>query len=251
MIDAACRKKRAVFLKVEPDTWEVATDMTESQPPPGFQPSLHAIQPRRTLIVDLQGDEDELLARMKQKTRYNIRLATRKGVVIKQSDDISSFYQMMKITGVRGEFGVHTEAYYQWAYDLFKPRDECALLIAEFGGQPIAAFMVFSRGTRAWYLYGGSANVHRNLMPTYLLQWEAMRWAKQKGCEQYDLWGVPDEPEEILEANFQSRSDGLWGVYRNKRGFGGVLQRAVGPWDRVYNPAFYAIYQWWMKRSLS
>ena len=88
-------------------------------------------------------------------------------------------------------------------------------------------------------------------MPTYLLQWEAMRWARERGCTQYDLWGVPDADENTLEAEFTHRSDGLWGVYRNKRGFGGKLSRAAGPWDRVYSPLAYRIYSWWVSRRSS
>jgi lipid II:glycine glycyltransferase (peptidoglycan interpeptide bridge formation enzyme) len=84
-------------------------------------------------------------------------------------------------------------------------------------------------------------------MPNYLLQWEAIRWAKSQGCTEYDLWGVPDEDMDTLEANFTLRSDGLWGVYRFKRGFGGELKRSVGSWDRVYNPLLYRAYTLWQK----
>jgi lipid II:glycine glycyltransferase (peptidoglycan interpeptide bridge formation enzyme) len=79
-----------------------------------------------------------------------------------------------------------------------------------------------------------------------MLQWEAMRWARARGCTTYDLWGVPDVDEQTLEAHFTSRSDGLWGVYRFKRGFGGQLRRAQGPWDRVYNPWLYGLYCRWI-----
>lgn len=80
-------------------------------------------------------------------------------------------------------------------------------------------------------------------MPTYLLQWEAMRWAASRGCTVYDLWGIPDEDETVLEDQFSIREDGLWGVYRFKRGFGGQIRRSVGAWDRVYQPLLYKIYQ--------
>ena len=85
-------------------------------------------------------------------------------------------------------------------------------------------------------------------MPTYLVQWEAMRWARAQGCSEYDLWGVPDEDLETLEADFTTRQDGLWGVYRFKRGFGGTLKRATATWDRIYNPLLYAGYQWMINR---
>jgi lipid II:glycine glycyltransferase (peptidoglycan interpeptide bridge formation enzyme) len=152
----------------------------------------------------------------------------------------------MEITGGRDEFGVHSREYYQQVYERFHPRGECELLIAEYEGQPLAGVIVFARGPRAWYFYGASSNEYRELMPTYLLQWEAMRWARQRGCTQYDLWGVPDEDEETLEANFTTRSDGLWGVYRFKRGFGGQLCRAPAAWDRVYQPLLYRLYLWRM-----
>ena len=109
--------------------------------------------------------------------------------------------------------------------------------------------MVFRRGKRAWYFYGASGNAHRERMPTYLLQWEAIRWARSQQCTSYDLWGVPDADEQSLEDQFMQRSSGLWGVYRFKRGFGGELMRALGPYDRVYRPAFYALYRLWYKRK--
>ncbi|MBV6394873.1 MAG: hypothetical protein HFACDABA_00443 [Anaerolineales bacterium] len=102
--------------------------------------------------------------------------------------------------------------------------------------------MVFARRRRVWYVYDASNDEERNRTPTYLLQWEAMKWAKARGCEEYDLWGVPDEDEATLEANFESRHDGLWGVYRFKRGFGGELKRAAQAMDRVYNSILYWAY---------
>jgi lipid II:glycine glycyltransferase (peptidoglycan interpeptide bridge formation enzyme) len=86
-------------------------------------------------------------------------------------------------------------------------------------------------------------------MPAYLLQWEAIRWARAHGCVEYDLWGVPDTDEAELEESFTTRADGLWGVYRFKRGFGGQLRRASGPWDRIYRPMLYRFYRWWVMRG--
>ena len=246
-VDLVCKAKRAIFLKVEPDLWEDHPDSDSvGQPPLGFQLSPHDIQPPRTLVVDLKGTDDQILARMKQKTRYNIRLARRKEIVIRQTHDIDVFYQLMQVTSERDAFGVHSKSYYQRALDLFEPRGGCALFCAEFDGQPLAGLMVFAHGKRAWYFYGASSNDYRHLMPTYLLQWKAMQWAKAQGCSEYDLWGVPDESHESLESNFLERSDGLWGVYRFKRGFGGELRRSVRGWDRVYNPILYKMYLWRM-----
>lgn len=244
-LDRLCHAQRAIFLKIEPDLWEDEQDTSVALGiPPGFRPGAQNIQPPRTLLVDLRGDESIILSRMKQKTRYNIRLALKKGIVVRPIGDIPLFCKLIRITGERDRFGVHSQAYYQKVYDLFNMRGECELLLAEYQGEPLAALMVFAHGDRAWYFYGASADLHRDRMPTYLLQWEAMRWARQRGCTQYDLWGVPDQDEESLEANFNVRSDGLWGVYRFKRGYGGKLRRAAGPWDRVYSPMLYRIYNW-------
>jgi len=238
-LDAICRRRRAVFCKLEADDWEAGG---ASVNPDGWQPSPHNIQPPRTIVIDLRSREEDILARMKQKTRYNIHLAGKKDVTIRAWDDFAGFHQMMLTTGGRDHFGVHSREYYRRAYELFHPVGMCELLVAEFEGRPLAALMVFARGRRAWYVYGASNDEQRNRMPTYLLQWEAMRWARSLGCTEYDLWGVPDEDEPALEAQFESRADGLWGVYRFKRGFGGELKRAAPAVDKIYNPLLYKLY---------
>ncbi|HEY2981663.1 MAG TPA: peptidoglycan bridge formation glycyltransferase FemA/FemB family protein [Anaerolineales bacterium] len=240
-IDAVCRRNRAIFCKIELDCWQ-----DESAAPPAYDakslPSRQDIQPPRTILIDLRGSEDEILGRMKQKTRYNIKLAEKKDVSVRPWQDLAAFHDMLQATGRRDGFGVHSLAYYQRAYELFHPIGGCELLVAEYEGRPLAALMVFAHGRRAWYVYGASTDEERNRMPTYLLQWAAMRWAKARGCDEYDLWGVPDEDEPTLEAGFESRRDGLWGVYRFKRGFGGELKRAVQVLDRVYMPWLYRLY---------
>src|SRR5688572_7230946 len=150
---------------------------------------------------------------------------------------------MMQTTGSRNEFGVHEPAYYEKAYDLFVPNGDAALILAEHEGDALAGIMVFAKGKTAWYLYGASSDVKRNLMATYGVQWAAIQWAKKRGCIEYDLWGIPDEDEATLEAQFEQRSDGLWGVYGFKRGWGGKVVRSAGTWDKVYNPLVYAAYK--------
>jgi lipid II:glycine glycyltransferase (peptidoglycan interpeptide bridge formation enzyme) len=246
-VDRVCRSNRAIFLKLEPDAWsplafELGSELS------GFLPEVRPIQPRRTIVVDLNGAEEIWLERMKQKTRYNIHLAERKGVTVRPVRDLQAFNQMMQVTGVRDGFGVHSLDYYQCAYDQFAPAGKCELLQAEYEGMPLAALMVFAQGKRAWYFYGASNDEERNRMPTYLLQFEAMRWAARKGCIEYDLWGIPDTDEEQLEASFNNRSEGLWGVYRFKRGFGGRLMRAAASYDRVYSSLLYKFYRWWSEK---
>ncbi|HZU86578.1 MAG TPA: peptidoglycan bridge formation glycyltransferase FemA/FemB family protein [Anaerolineaceae bacterium] len=247
VVHAECRRRRAIFLKLEPDAWQPLPEERQAQLP-GFIPAA-PIQPPRTVVVSLLGSEEDWLARMKQKTRYNIRLAQKKDVTVRLCQDVDVFYQLMQVTGERDRFGVHSLEYYRRAYQLFAPSGSCALLLAEYQGRPLAGLMAFRSGARAWYFYGASGNEERERMPTYLLQFEAMRWAASHGCTEYDLWGVPDEEEEILEAQFSDRNDGLWGVYRFKRGFGGMLMRSAGAWDYVYSPLLYRLYQVYAGRT--
>ncbi len=243
-IDKVCRKKRAVFLKIEPDEWD--TDLAPGASHPALRTSPHNIQPPRTVIVSLEGSETDILNRMKQKCRYNVRLAEKKGITVRAWDDLDGFHRLMQVTGGRDGFGVHSLEYYKKTHSLFHPTGMAELLVAEFESRPLAALMVFALGQRAYYLYGASNDEERNRMPTYLLQWEAMKWAKARGCTEYDLWGVPDEDESTLEAQFESRHDGLWGVYRFKRGFGGEVKRAAQALDRVYMPPLYWAYLKWI-----
>jgi lipid II:glycine glycyltransferase (peptidoglycan interpeptide bridge formation enzyme) len=247
-VSEVCKQKKAIFLKVEPFVWqEDVEELDNLNLEASFKLVTDTVQPPSTIVIDLRDDEDVILARMKQKTRYNIRLAERKGVEVELSEELSTFHDLMKLTGERDAFGVHSEEYYQKAFDLFHTHGKCSLLIASFEGTPLAGVMVFTHGKNAWYLYGASSNEYRNLMPTYLIQWKAMLYAKSLGCEFYDLYGVPDADLETLEESFSAKNDGLWGVYRFKRGFGGDLKRTVGAFDRVFKPVLYRMYQLYRK----
>ncbi len=246
-VHAVCRTERAVLLKVEPD-WDEPITAEQAAQFRGWHSDAATIQPRRTIVIPLEGSEADLLARMKQKTRYNIRLAEKKGVRVQPAQDVDAFYDLMQVTGERDGFGVHSRDYFRRAYEIFHPQGMCELLMADFEGRPLAGLMVFARGPHAWYFYGASNDAERARMPAYLLQWEAMRWAKSRGCTAYDLWGVPDEDEETLEAGFETRREGLWGVYRFKRGYGGTLMRSAGAWEYAYLPPVYPLYRWFMRR---
>jgi len=237
------RSRRAVLLKVEPelpDDPALAGRLRDW----GFRPSLQTVQPRRTLWVDLMADKEAILANMKSKTRYNVRLAARKGVWVREGtrDDFDAFCALMQATGARDGFAVHSRAYYEAVHGLFVPADLARLFLAFYGDELLGGLMAFACGDKAWYFYGASSDRHRNRMPSYRLQWEAMQWAKARGCTAYDLWGIPDEDETALEAQFTERHDGLWGVYRFKRGFGGRVHRYLGAYDTVYAPLWYKLY---------
>jgi peptidoglycan pentaglycine glycine transferase (the first glycine) len=242
-VDRVCLSRRAVFLKVEPDGWEdqVSAEIPDMQ---HFVTSPQHIQPLSTLVIDLQGSEEQVFDRMKPKTRYNIRLAGRKEVCVISSTDLDKFYYLMTTTGMREKFHVHSKEYYQRAYELFHPGGDCELFVAEYQGMPLATLMVFAFGSVAYYFYGASSDEERNRKATYPLQWEAIRWAHARGCLEYDMWGIPDDARGVEEDDLEGREDGLWGVYRFKRGFGGSIRRARKTMDRVYLPLLYKFYLW-------
>ncbi len=182
---------------------------------------------------------------MKSKTRYNIRLSTRKEVIVRQgtAKDIPAFIKLMQMTGQRDAFSLHMPDYYKAVYEMLAPSGQLVLFMAEYETRPLAAIMVSKSGNTASYLFGASSNEERQRMAPYAVQWVAMQWAKENGCSWYDLWGIPPRSLEELEANFTERSDGLWGVYRHKRGYGGLIKRTVGPADRVYNNLVYKLYK--------
>lgn len=236
------RQEGSVFLRLEPD-WK-GGERSRLLEREGFRQAPESIQPQSTLAVDIEESVESILSQMKPKTRYNIRLAERKGVVVREGreEDLGAFYQLLRITGGRDRFFVHSGHYYLEAWRAFAPRGMGRLFLAFYGDQMLAGLMAFAFGRRAYYLYGASSDEHRSLMPNYLLQWEAIRWAKERGCLRYDLWGIPDEVGRDGEPpDFAQRKGGLWGVYRFKRGFGGRVGRTIGAFDYVYSPALYRL----------
>lgn len=244
------RRHRAAWLKWEPGFYlnETSPDFAAM----GFHASPQLIQPPRTVMIDISGSEDEILARMNQGTRRKIRQAQKNDIRYYEAtpDDTAKFTRLMATTGERNEFHTHNARYYQRAYELFVPQGDAALILAEHEGDDLAGIMVFGTGSTGVYLYGASSSVKRNLMASYGVQWAAMQWAKKHGCTHYDMWGIPDYDEAFLEENFQNREDGLWGVYGFKRGWGGQVVRSAGAWDAVYNPIIHAAYQLVQRRRV-
>ncbi len=254
------RQEGAFALKIEPDLLDTAANR-QCLRAAGFHPSPQTIQPRSTIAVDLQPDIETILARMKSKWRYNIRLAARKGVNVRklEAHELPLFQQLMEETGKRDGFSIHSAAYYRDAYELLASRWG-AFLLASYEGDPLASIAVFSVGSSACYLWGASNNRRRNLMPNHALQWEAMRWARERGCARYDLWGIPDEIGAIATGLWEEGrktvsaeqapvdvnalpAGALWGVFRFKQGFGGAVERTVGAWDLPLRRPVYNLYR--------
>jgi lipid II:glycine glycyltransferase (peptidoglycan interpeptide bridge formation enzyme) len=275
-VHRAAKNRGAIFLKVEPNVeigeGTTKADVDRKMQALGFQPS-GRLQPARTIVLDLDKSEDDLLKAMKPKTRYNLRLAGRRGVVVRRAgtlDDLRAFYNLLEVTGERDEFGIHTFPYYEQMWKVFGPHaDNSALvLLAEHPDEqeraagPIAGLLALKFGREAIYMYGASANRGREHMPTYLLQWEAIRWAREQGCAVYDFWGIPDAPAEEGEEGggeaakssdsvspVNTRS-GMRGVYWFKKGFGGREIEYPGAYDYVYNRVGYALWMRWRGANL-
>jgi lipid II:glycine glycyltransferase (peptidoglycan interpeptide bridge formation enzyme) len=219
----------------------------------GWKYSSDQIQFKNTVLVDLTSTEENMLFRMKQKTRYNIRLAEKKGVSLRigTQRDFPMLYRMYAETSVRDGFVIRDEGYYKTVWETFLPAHDsmferanvptCEPIIAEVDGDPVAAIFVLYFAGWAYYVYGMSRKIHRDRMPTYLLQWEAMKRARAKGCTVYDLWGAPEVFDE---------SDSMWGVYRFKEGLGGQVVRTLGAWDFAPSQFWYKMYSDIMPRVL-
>ena len=246
-LQALARRERAIFIKIDPDV-VLSRGLPEAEQPDAAGQSLQAdlarrgwafsrdqIQFRNTVCLDLAPSEADLLAGMKQKTRYNVRLAERKGVQVRPGGpaDLDRLYQMYAETSVRDGFAIRSLDYYRDAWGRFMAAGLAQPFVAEVGGEPVAALVIFRFARTAWYQYGMSRDAHRDKMANYLLQWHAIRWAKAQGCATYDFWGAPSA---LVE------SDPLWGVWRFKEGFGAQLVRHLGAWDYAPSPALYRLY---------
>jgi peptidoglycan pentaglycine glycine transferase (the first glycine) len=251
-------KQGAIFLKIDPDVNlgfgplgapdshddSIGQALVAALSKTGWLFSNDQIQFRNTVVINLRSSKEDLLAGMKQKTRYNIRLASRKGVTVRlgDSEDFPILYHMYAETSVRDGFVIREEEYYRTIWSIFMQSGMAQPFIAEVANVPVSGLWIFWFANKAYFLYGMSSREHRDKMPNYLLQWEAMQFAKAKGCVEYDLWGAPDVFDQ---------SDPLWGVYRFKEGLGGQVIRHVGAWDLPLRPRLYYLYTQLFPRVLS
>jgi lipid II:glycine glycyltransferase (peptidoglycan interpeptide bridge formation enzyme) len=251
------RRKGAIFVKIDPDVVlgvgvpgdpvaredQTGLAVLQDLQSLGWRFSEEQVQFRNTVLIDLRLDEEQLLANMKQKTRYNIRLAQRKGVAVRAASlaELPLLYRLYAQTAARDNFVIRDEQYYLRLWSTMMQAGMAEPLIAEVQGEPVAGVVIFRFGRKAWYMHGMSSLAHREKMPNYLLQWEAMRRARAAGCEVYDLWGAPDEFVE---------SDPLWRVYRFKEGLGGKVVRHLGAWDLPIRGSAYWVYTRFLPRLL-
>jgi len=247
------RQQRALWLKIDGDAHfaQLQAQPQSTQAPSlenirlyltkqGWHLSAAEVQFRNTGLSDINQSDEQMLAAMKQKWRYNVRLAEKRGVVVREGSaaDDDLLYDLYAETGQRDGFLIRERAYYLDAWRSMP----CTRLIAELNGQALGAIVMFSYGQRAWYFYGMSRSEGREHMPSYALQWAAMRHARDHGCTVYDWWGAPESP--------QDEQDSMAGVWRFKQGFGAQFAEGLGAWDYAPNPLLYRLYADVMPRVL-
>ncbi len=233
-VEALAKEENAVFYRIEPyildqaDIYKFGFRKMAKHAPLSAQ-----FSPENTLVLDISRPEAKILAEMKPKWRYNINLANRKGIKVregKKAEDIKIFYELTKEMEKRGGYQGHEFSYYKEMYNALAKRDVLKLFIADYEGKPLAAILVSYFGQVATYLHGASSNEKRELMPTYALQWTAIQEAKKRHCHAYDFWGVAPKGAE----------NHSWaGISRFKRGFAGEEISFGGAYDLAFDKKYY------------
>lgn len=236
-------KNNVIFLKLDPDVPAADENLSSLLRKSGFVSAerggnFEGLQPKFVFRLDISPSEDQLMADFHQKTRYNIRLAGKKEVQIKQEcskDDLADFYKILVVTAARDKFLIRSYEYFDIIWEQLVENNLAKLFMAYYKGEPIAGTLAFIIGDKAWYIYGASSNEHRNKMPNYLLQWTMIKWAKSRGCTLYDFRGVPGNLTE---------DSPIYGLYRFKKGFNAEYTEFIREYDLIYSPFYYKLWLW-------
>ncbi|MFA6042804.1 MAG: peptidoglycan bridge formation glycyltransferase FemA/FemB family protein [Patescibacteria group bacterium] len=242
------QKQRVLFAHVESPALLSDHAAQDTATKLGFRLA-KALQPTDTQLLDLTHAEAQLLQGMHEKTRYNIRLAEKRGVHVTvhagatARDAAQTFADIQKQTTTRDRFSAHGAAYYQAMVE-YLPTGMVKIYVAMYEGQPIAANLIIHSGDTATYLHGASADAHRNVMAPHLLQWRQIVDAKLAGLHWYDFFGIetPERPR-------QSRAGASWaGITRFKLGFGGQTVSSANAVELPVRKGWYRILN--IRRSL-
>ena len=244
---------RAILLKIDPPVPIEDTDSEANLLHAGFTPvnadGFGGTQPKCVMQLDLDKPADELMASFKEKWRYNIRLAERKGVTVNLDctrDDLPAFYALLKETAARDGFLVRGRKYFEDMWDMLVPPGYMRLALTYYEGKPIAGAIAYLFGDKAMYTYGASSNEHRNVMPNHLMQWKLIQWAAESGCKWYDFRGVSPRKQ-------PDGDDHLAGLNRFKEGFSPRFVEYIGEYDMVLSPSYYWLWNVarpWVSRML-
>jgi len=236
------RKKRAIFIQLEPNAvvhfkFQISNFK--------LKPSHHPLFTKYTFVLDLTKSEEELLKTMHPKTRYNIKVAQKHGVIVKEDNTaFEAYLTLTQETTARQGFYAHNETYHRTMWKIMHEAGIAHLFTASYQETILSAWIVFVYNDTVYYPYGSSSRQHREVMAPTLLLWEIVRWAKKKGLKVFDLWGA-------LGPNPDPR-DPWFGFHRFKQGFNPKLIEFVGSYDLVIHPWLYRLYtivdtvRWWM-----
>jgi lipid II:glycine glycyltransferase (peptidoglycan interpeptide bridge formation enzyme) len=241
-LESQANQQHALWLKIDGDQWFASLPGTRNLlRQRNWRFSSSQVQFRNTAISLINKTDDELLAGMKQKWRYNVRLAEKRGVTVRPSTraDDDLLYKLYAETAKRDGFLIREQAYYADAWQAMKAQG----FVAEYEGKPLAGLILFAFANTAYYFYGMSCTEGREHMPTYAIQFAAMRWARDNGCTSYDWWGAPENPDD--------EADGMAGVWRFKKGFGAHFAEGLGAWDFAPSPLLYKAYVELMPRVVT
>lgn len=239
-IDRVAKRHRAISVIIEPDRH---LGLTGTYRNAGVVQGPAHLQPERTVKMPLEDDE-AMLKRMHSKTRYSVRLAMRRGVHIERRDAhdaaaLEQYYRLMTDTADRNEFAIHSYQYYADFMDVFG--DDALFMFASWDGHLASVIIAAAFGEEAVYMYGASSTEHRGHGASFLLQFEAMKWGRERGCKRYDLWGIPKHDPESLRGDDNAslagtKGDDWRGIYRFKTGFGGDIVSFPDTLERRYVP---------------
>lgn len=216
----------SIFVKMEPLD-DVVLEVLHRK---SLKKSKKSIQPTRTVIIDLNLSEEALLSKMHHKTRYNIRLAEKKGLSFVEKNDLKAFWELLKNTAKKDNFSTHPYHSYEKLLEFFNTGELQTKIVFEMNEDtPLAGAILLTYGDTVYYLHGAMNRDYKSWMAPYLMHWEIMRWAKASGYHYYDLWGI--------DAN-------RWpGVTRFKLGFGGQEVEYPGSFDMPISKIWYLIYK--------
>lgn len=233
------KKRKAVMIKMEPlieertkeaDMWKKLVSRF------GLRPG-KSLFTKYTMILDLSLSEEELLAGMHPKTRYNLRLSERKGVKVEMSDTMEYFedyWRLMNETTIRQGFFAHTKRYHQSMFETLSKSGMARMLVAKLDNKILVCWVIFLHNKTLYYPYGASTRDDKNVFASNLVMWEAIKWGKKMGAVQFDMWGsLGFDPD---------TKDPWYGFHRFKQGFGAKVVEFVGTYDLVIDSIFYPIY---------
>jgi lipid II:glycine glycyltransferase (peptidoglycan interpeptide bridge formation enzyme) len=234
------RQERAVILRLEPN---VAADdpsidlWAASYQALGFRANPHALYPRRSWVLDIHPDLEHLFANFRKAWRQDIRIAERRGVVVREAEndaDFDAYYHLLKITSERDRFFIQNKEHHKEMLRLFSRKGDAVLYLAELQGEPIAAKMLIRYGSWCYDMFGATSSAYRDLPKTHLLQFRCLQWAKERGCAYFDFRAIP----EVLKPGEE-----MWGVYQFKKGFGGFSRLNMPTQDYIYRPLIYTAWR--------